>query len=153
MNNLIGRLTGQIGNLNDQETFRGTMAARSPGTRRLESPGVWTRDYVDHHALLIDPRIWNGSGHATCPFLATWRRFDLVISLKVAEHLSFARAESFANDLSQVGRIGWPSLLTDYALSASWSSSHSCSPSCLSKSAILSGSSSRKYRFRVISSD
>ena len=105
-------------------------------------------DDVDHHALLIDRSEFlpvNLERQPLCdmPLLANRRRFDLVISLKVAEHLSFARVESFANDLSQLGRVGWPSLLTDYALSASWSSCLSCSSSCLSRSAILSGSGSR----------
>jgi ADP-heptose:LPS heptosyltransferase len=65
-------------------------------------------DYVDRDALLIDPSEFLPAdlerqrlGH----MLANGRGFDLVISVEVAEHLSFARAESFVNDLTALGDV------------------------------------------------
>ncbi len=65
-------------------------------------------DYIDPSALMIDQsafiaidletqRVRNISG------LNDGRRFDLVISVEVAEHLSFSRAASFVEDLTSLG--------------------------------------------------
>ncbi|WP_158933286.1 class I SAM-dependent methyltransferase [Acidisphaera sp. S103] len=62
-------------------------------------------DYVDRAALLIDPAAFlpvDLERQRLCDVapLSDGRRFDLVISVEVAEHLSFSRAASFVNDLT-----------------------------------------------------
>ena len=60
-------------------------------------------DYVDHSQLFIDEKFFH-------PFnleerVNLNRRFDLVESLEVAEHLSPARADSFVEDLTRLGDV------------------------------------------------
>jgi ADP-heptose:LPS heptosyltransferase/SAM-dependent methyltransferase len=67
-------------------------------------------DYVDRDALLIDPSEFlpadlERQRIGDVPRLTNGRRFDLVISVEVAEHLSFARGESFVNDLTALGDV------------------------------------------------
>jgi|SRR5579875_1270732 len=67
-------------------------------------------DYVDRSAMLIDPSAFlplDLERQRLCDLnlLADGRRFDLVISVEVAEHLSYARAESFANDLTWLSDV------------------------------------------------
>ncbi|WP_158931387.1 class I SAM-dependent methyltransferase [Acidisphaera sp. S103] len=67
-------------------------------------------DYVDRAALLIDPAAFlpvDLERQRLCDVapLSDGRRFDLVISVEVAQHLSFSRAESFVNDLTQFADV------------------------------------------------
>jgi SAM-dependent methyltransferase len=67
-------------------------------------------DYVDRNALLIEPTKFlpvDVERQRLCDIapLAERRRFDLVISVEVAEHLTYARAESFVNDLTWLGDV------------------------------------------------
>lgn len=65
-------------------------------------------DYVDPAALMIEPSEFlavdlERQRLRDVPALGEGRRFDLVISVEVAEHLSFARAGSFVEDLTNLG--------------------------------------------------
>ena len=67
-------------------------------------------DYVDRAALLVKSTEFlpvDLEQQRLCDVapLADARRFDLVISVEVAEHLSFERAESFVNDLTWLGDV------------------------------------------------
>lgn len=66
--------------------------------------------YVDRNALLIpsgffQPHDLEASRLGEAPTLTGGRRFDLAMSLEVAEHLSFARAESFVDDLTSLSDV------------------------------------------------
>lgn len=60
-------------------------------------------DYVDRSQLLIDEKIFHPANIENRITLE--RRFDLVESLEVAEHLTPARADSFVEDLTRLGDV------------------------------------------------
>ena len=60
-------------------------------------------DYVERDKLFIDPQefqVWNLVERIEMP-----RRFDLAISVEVAEHLPYNRAENFINDLVKLSDL------------------------------------------------
>jgi len=110
---ILGQLVGYLSpsSILDVGCGQGTWlrAAHELGIRDLHG---FDGTYVDTRALLIDP------SHFTATDLrgefSTSRRFDLTVSVEVAEHLPITRAESFVRDLCRTSDVVLFSAATPY---------------------------------------